>query len=53
VPVVAAAGVAGSLAESLLGPVAQRRGWLGDHALNALNTGIGAAIAALFLFLVQ
>jgi len=53
VPVVAAAGFAGSLAESLLGPVAQRRGWLGDHALNALNTGIGAAIAALFLFLVQ
>ena len=53
VPLVAAAGVAGSLAESVLGPVAERRGWLDDHALNALNTALGAAIAALLLFLVQ
>ena len=53
VPVVAAAGVVGSVAESVLGPVAERRGWLGNHALNAVNTALGAAIAALFLILVQ
>jgi len=53
VPVVAAAAVVGSLAESVLGPVAERRGWLDNHALNAVNTALGAALAALFLVLVQ
>jgi len=48
-PLVAAAGVLGSLAESVLGPVAKRRGWMGDDALNALNTAFGAGIAALLL----
>jgi uncharacterized protein (TIGR00297 family) len=49
VPLVAGAGVLGSLAESVLGPVAKRRGWMGDDALNALNTALGAGIAALLL----
>jgi uncharacterized protein (TIGR00297 family) len=42
---VAGAGLAGSLAESLIGSVAERRGWLDNDQLNALNTAIGAAIA--------
>jgi uncharacterized protein (TIGR00297 family) len=53
VPVVAAAGALAGVAESLLGPVAVRRGWLGDHALNALNTGIGAMISILLLRLLS
>jgi uncharacterized protein (TIGR00297 family) len=43
--VVAAAGLLGSLAESLIGTVAERRGWLDNDLLNALNTAIGAALA--------
>jgi len=42
---VAVAGLLGSLAESLLGTVAERRGWLDNNLLNAVNTGIGAACA--------
>jgi uncharacterized protein (TIGR00297 family) len=42
---VAAAGLAGSLAESLIGSVAERRGWLDNDQLNALNTAIGASFA--------
>jgi len=42
---VALAGLAGSLAESLLGTVAERRGWLDNNLLNAVNTAIGAACA--------
>jgi uncharacterized protein (TIGR00297 family) len=42
---VAGAGLAGSLAESLIGTVAERRGWLDNDQLNALNTAIGAALA--------
>jgi uncharacterized membrane protein len=49
VPLVAVAGVLGSLAESVLGAVAERRGWMGNDVLNALNTAFGAAIAALLL----
>jgi uncharacterized protein (TIGR00297 family) len=52
-PLVAAAGVLGSLAESLLGTVAERRGWMGNDALNVLNTAFGAAIVALLFFVVQ
>ncbi len=40
---VAVAGLLGSLAESLIGSVAERRGWLDNDQLNALNTAIGAA----------
>lgn len=43
---VGAAGLLGSLAESVLGTVAERRGWLDNDQLNALNTAIGGALAA-------
>jgi uncharacterized protein (TIGR00297 family) len=39
---VAVAGLLGSLAESVIGTVAERRGWMGNDMLNALNTAIGA-----------
>jgi len=42
---VAVAGLVGSLAESVLGTVATRRGWMDDHLLNATNTAIGALAA--------
>jgi uncharacterized protein (TIGR00297 family) len=47
VAVVGVAGLLGSLAESVVGAIAQPRGWLGPHQLNALNTAMGAWIAAL------
>jgi uncharacterized protein (TIGR00297 family) len=47
VAVVGLAGLLGSVAESVVGTVAQRRGWLDHHQLNALNTAIGAGVAAL------
>ena len=43
--VVTIAGFLGALAESVIGTVAEKRGWLGNHGLNALNTALGAAIA--------
>jgi uncharacterized protein (TIGR00297 family) len=43
--VVAVAGLLGSLAESVLGTVAERKGWMGNDLLNAFNTAAGAAIA--------
>jgi uncharacterized protein (TIGR00297 family) len=46
---VAFAGLAGSLAESVLGTVAERRGWMGNDLLNAVNTAIGALLAVLAL----
>jgi uncharacterized protein (TIGR00297 family) len=45
--VVALAGLLGSLAESVIGTVAERRGWLDNDQLNALNTAIGGGLAAL------
>lgn len=39
------AGLFGSLAESVIGTVAERRGWLDNDQLNALNTAIGGAAA--------
>jgi uncharacterized protein (TIGR00297 family) len=41
----AVAGLLGSLAESVLGTVAERKGWMGNDLLNAVNTAIGAAVA--------
>jgi uncharacterized protein (TIGR00297 family) len=38
------AGVLGSLAESVVGTVAEKRGWMGNDLLNAFNTAVGAAI---------
>jgi uncharacterized protein (TIGR00297 family) len=46
---VAVAGLLGSLAESLLGTVAERRGWMDNNLLNATNTAIGALVAVLLL----
>jgi len=43
--VVAAAGFVGSLAESVLGTVAEKRGWMDNNQLNAANTAIGALLA--------
>ncbi len=43
------AGLLGSLAESVIGTVAERRGWLDNNLLNALNTAIGAALAVLLI----
>jgi uncharacterized protein (TIGR00297 family) len=43
----AAAGLVGCLAESLLGTVSERRGWMGNDLLNAVNTAIGALVALL------
>ncbi len=40
------AGLLGSLAESVIGTVAEKRGWLDNDLLNALNTAIGALLAA-------
>jgi uncharacterized protein (TIGR00297 family) len=45
--VVTLAGLLGSLAESLIGPVAERRGYVDNHLLNVLNTAIGAGLAVL------
>ena len=46
-PAIALAGLLGSLAESVLGTVAEKRGWLDNDLLNALNTAIGAGIVTL------
>lgn len=44
---VALAGLLGSLAESVIGSLAERRGWLDNDQLNALNTAVGAGIVAI------
>jgi uncharacterized protein (TIGR00297 family) len=44
---VAASGLLGSFAESVLGTVAERRGWLDNDLLNAVNTAVGAALVML------
>ena len=50
--IVTLAGLLGALGESVIGVVAERRGWLDNHGLNALNTALGAAIATLIARLV-
>lgn len=45
--VVGIAGLLGSLAESVIGTVAERRGWLDNDQLNALNTAIGGGLVTL------
>jgi uncharacterized protein (TIGR00297 family) len=42
------AGLLGSLAESVLGTVAERKGWMDNDLLNAANTAIGAILVVLF-----
>jgi len=51
VPLVAVAALLGSLAESLIGTVAERRGWINNDLLNAVNTAIGAGIGVLLLLM--
>jgi uncharacterized protein (TIGR00297 family) len=46
---IAVAGLLGSLAESVIGVAAERRGWMGNDLLNATNTAIGALIAVLLI----
>ena len=46
---VAVAGLLGSLAESVLGTFAERRGFLDNNLLNAANTAIGALLAVLIV----
>jgi uncharacterized protein (TIGR00297 family) len=41
---VAVAGVLGSLAESVVGTIAEKRGWMGNDLLNAFNTAVGAGL---------
>lgn len=49
VGVVAVAGLLGSLAESLIGSLAERRGWLDNDQLNAVNTALGALFVVALL----
>jgi uncharacterized protein (TIGR00297 family) len=44
---VGCAGLLGSLAESVIGTFAGRRGWMDDNLLNATNTAIGAVSVVL------
>lgn len=46
---IALAGLLGSLAESVLGTVAERKGWLDNDLLNALNTALGAVFVVFLL----
>jgi uncharacterized protein (TIGR00297 family) len=46
--VVSLAGFLGALAESAIGTVAEKNGWLDNDLLNALNTAIGAGFAVAF-----
>jgi uncharacterized protein (TIGR00297 family) len=50
---VALAGLLGSLAESVLGTVAEARGWLDNDLLNATNTAIGAGIVVILMRLLR
>jgi uncharacterized protein (TIGR00297 family) len=51
VPAIAIAGLLGSLAESVIGTEAEKRGWMDNDLLNALNTAIGAVILVLLVAL--
>ena len=46
---VAVAGLIGSLAESVLGTVAESRGWMDNDLLNATNTAMGALVVCLLV----
>jgi uncharacterized protein (TIGR00297 family) len=43
------AGLLGSLAESVIGVAAEKRGWMGNDLLNAVNTAIGAGLVVLLV----
>ena len=46
---VAVAGLIGSLGESVLGTVAEKRGWMDNDLLNASNTAMGALVVCLLV----
>lgn len=46
---VTAAGFVGSLVESVVGTIAERRGWMDNDLLNAFNTAVGAGLVLALL----
>jgi len=46
---VTVAGVAGSLVESVVGTIAEKRGWMNNDLLNAFNTAVGAGLVIALL----
>jgi len=43
------AGVVGSLVESVVGTIAEKRGWMNNDLLNAFNTAVGAGVVIVLL----
>lgn len=48
--IVAISGIAGNLADSLLGALMERKGWIGNDAVNFLNTAIAALLSFLLIY---
>jgi uncharacterized protein (TIGR00297 family) len=46
---VTVAGVVGSLVESVVGTIAEKRGWMNNDLLNAFNTAVGAGVVIALL----
>lgn len=47
VPAIILAGAIGNVADSVLGATAERRGWMGNDAVNAINTATGVIVTGL------
>ena len=50
--VITFSGVVGNLSDSLLGALYERKGYLGNDAVNFLNTAIAALVALLMLLVI-
>lgn len=50
--IVAISGIAGNLADSLLGALMERKGWIGNDAVNFLNTAIAALLSFLLIYFI-
>ncbi len=48
--IVAVSGIAGNLADSLLGALMERKGWIGNDAVNFLNTAIASLLSFLLVY---
>ncbi|MEJ2882551.1 DUF92 domain-containing protein [Pedobacter sp. GR22-6] len=48
--IVAISGIAGNLADSLLGALVERKGWIGNDSVNFLNTAIAALLSFLLIY---